>query len=167
MPTSVPMRVADVRETGSDDPLGSHIVLLEEEGDERRLPIWIGAPEATMLAMRLHDVATPRPGTYRFAADLLSAAGAALQEVRIVRLAETVFYAEAVLDGGTVVDARPSDALNLALVTGAPVLVEEDVLERAADSEREIAELLAAALASPRDARAIADEVVQSRVARR
>jgi hypothetical protein len=57
------------------------------------------------------------------------------------------------------VDARPSDAINLALVTGAPVLVEEAVLAQAAESEREIGEELAAALASPRDARAIADEI--------
>ena len=167
MPTSVPMRVADVRESGGDDPLGSHIVLLEEEGGARRLPIWIGAAEATLLAMRLHDVATPRPSTYRFAADLLAAAGSELRAVRIVRLADEIFYAEAVLDGGVAVDARPSDALNLALVTGAPVLVEEAVLERAAESEREIAGLLEAALASPRDARAIAQEVAQSRDARR
>jgi RNA polymerase sigma factor (sigma-70 family) len=160
--TSVPMRVTDVRDTGGD----LHVVFLEERHGARRLPIWIPAAEATALALRLHDVDGPRPGTYRFAADLLAAAGAGLEEVRIVRLAETIFYAEAVLDGGTVVDARPSDALNLALVTGAPVLVEEAVLQRAAEGEREIAEELAAALASPRDARAIADEVAQSRAVR-
>ena len=78
--------------------------------------------------------------------------------MRVVRLAETIFYAQAVLEDGATVDARPSDAINLALVTGAPVLVEEAVLAQAADSEREIGEELAAALASPRDARAIADE---------
>ena len=146
------MHVVDVRETGSDDPLGSHIVLLEEQGGRRRLPIWIGKPEATML---LHDLTTPRPDTYRFAADLLAAVGGELREVRIVRLAEEVFYGQAVLADGAEVDARPSDALNLALVRGAPVLVEETVLERAAESERETAELLAAALASPRGARAL------------
>ena len=75
----------------------------------------------------------PRPDTYRFAADLLDAAGAQLREVRIVRLAETIFYAQAVLEDGASVDARPSDAINLALVTGAPVLVEEAVLAQAAD----------------------------------
>ena len=165
MPTRVPMRIADVRESGGDDPLAIYVVLLEEEGGARRLPIWIGAAEATTLAMRLQDVAMPRPGTYLFAADLLAAAGSGLQEVHIVRLADEVFYAEAVLANGVAVDARPSDALNLALVTGAPVLVEEAVLERAAETEREIAELLAAALASPRDARVIAEEA-QSRARR-
>jgi bifunctional DNase/RNase len=64
-----------------------------------------------------------------------------------------------VLEGAEPLDARPSDAINLALVTGAPVLVEEAVLTQAADSERGVGEELAAALASPRDARAIADEL--------
>jgi len=78
--------------------------------------------------------------------------------VRVIRLADAIFYAEAVLEDGATVDARPSDAINLALVTGAPVLVDGAVLADAADSEREIGEELAAALASPRDGRAIADE---------
>jgi RNA polymerase sigma factor (sigma-70 family) len=153
MPTTVPVRVADVRDAGE-----LHVVLLEERDGARRLPIWIGEPEARTIAARLHDVDTPRPGTYRFAADLLTAAGGGLEEVRIVRLADTVFYAEAVLAGGTAVDARPSDALNLALVTGAPIVVEEAVLAQAADGEREIAAELERALAAPRDARAIADD---------
>ena len=89
MPTTVPMRVADVRDAGD-----LHVVLLEEHDGARRLPIWIGAPEATTIAARLHDVETPRPGTYRFTADLLAAAGSGLEEVRIVRLADTIFYAE-------------------------------------------------------------------------
>ena len=64
------------------------LVLLEERDGARRLPIWIGAPEAYPLAARLHDVDAPRPGTYRFAADLLAAAGSALKRSRIVRLAD-------------------------------------------------------------------------------
>jgi len=150
MPT-VPMRVADVRDAGD-----LHVVLLEERDGARRLPIWIGAPEATTLAARLHDVETPRPGTYRFTADLLTAADSRLEEVRIVRLSDTVFYAEARLGRGAVVDARPSDALNLALVMDAPILVDETVLAQAAEGEREIAEALARALDSGRDSHAIA-----------
>jgi bifunctional DNase/RNase len=75
-----------------------------------------------------------------------------------MRLADMIFYAQAVLEDGTAVDARPSDAINLALVTGAPVLVDGAVLAQAADSEREVGEELAAALASPRDGRVIAEE---------
>ena len=134
MPTTVPMHVADVRDTGGDDPLASHVVLLEEEGGPRRLPIWIGAARGHDARRRASTtVDLPRPDTYRFAADLLAAAGARLREVRIVRLAEMIFYAQAVLEDGASVDARPSDAINLALVTGAPVLVEEAVLAQAAD----------------------------------
>jgi RNA polymerase sigma-70 factor (ECF subfamily) len=158
MPSSVPMHVADIRDTGGEDRFESHVVVLEEDGGARRLPIWIGVAEATTLALRLHDVATPRPDTYRFTADLLEAAGARLREVRVMRLADMIFYAQAVLEDGSTVDARPSDAINLALVAGAPVLVDEAVLAQAADSEREIGEELAAALASPRDGRAIAEE---------
>jgi bifunctional DNase/RNase len=158
MPTSPPPP-ADIRDTGGDDRFESHVIVLEEDAGTRRLPIWIGGPEATTLALRLHDVATPRPDTYRFAADLLEAAGGRLREVRVMRLADMIFYAQAVLEDGSSVDARPSDAINLALVTGAPVLVEEAVLAQAADSEREIGEELAAALASPRDGRVIAEEL--------
>jgi uncharacterized protein len=158
MPSTVLMHVADIREAG-DDALASHVVFLEEDGGPRRLPIWIGRAEATTLAARLHAVDLPRPDTYRFAADLLAAASVRLREVRVVCLADAVFYAQAVLEDGASVDARPSDAINLALVTGAPVLVEEAVLAQAAEDEREIGEEIAAALASPRDARAIADEL--------
>jgi RNA polymerase sigma factor (sigma-70 family) len=158
MTSTVPMHVADVRDTGGDER-SSHVLLLEEQGGPRRLPIWIGAADATAIAARLHEIDAPRPGTHRFTADLLAATGARLREVRVVRLADTIFYAQAVLEDGAAVDARPSDAINLALVTGAPVLVEEAVLAQAAESERELAEELAAALASPRDARAIADEL--------
>jgi RNA polymerase sigma factor (sigma-70 family) len=144
---AVPMRVADVV---AADPL--HIVLLEETEGARRLPIWIPPGEAGWLAKRLRQEDHPRPDTYRFAADLLAGAGATLEEVRIVRLAETIFYAEAVLQGGAAVDARPSDAVNLALVTGAPILVDEAVLEEAAEHEAETAAELEAALRARGDA---------------
>ena len=74
-----------------------------------------------------------------------------------MRLADTdLLRRGACSRGGSVVDARPSDAINLALVTGAPILVDEAVLAQAAESEREIAEELARALESDRDSRAIA-----------
>ena len=73
----------------------------------------------------------PRPMSYQLAANLIAAAGARLTEVRITRLVDGVYYAVAVVEaqGGVVeVDARPSDALNLAVVTGAPVRVDAAVL---------------------------------------
>ena len=128
MPTAVPMSVADVRRP-TDRP-ERHIVVLEEIGGERRLPIWIGTPEALSLVAALEEVELPRPGPYHFAQALLAAAGGALREVRVSRLADSVFYAIAVLADGSEVDARPSDALTLALVTGAPIAVEPAVPRR-------------------------------------
>jgi RNA polymerase sigma factor (sigma-70 family) len=131
------MRVADVRRApGEGEGLARHVVLLEEVGGGRRLPIWVGAFEATALALTLAGANAARPLTYRFAASLLEAAQGRLREVRVNRLAEGTFYAEAVLEGeGAPVDARPSDALNLALVVGAPIRVEQAVLDAVDSAE--------------------------------
>ena len=135
------MRVADVRRSPREGKPPQYIVQLEQVGGERRLPIWIGRFEAEALALQLTGAELPRPGTYAFAAGLLAAAGGRVQEVRISRLAEDVFYAEVVVagpDGTRTVDARPSDALNLALLTGAPIRTDPAVIDgseaaRAAD----------------------------------
>jgi bifunctional DNase/RNase len=129
------MRVADVRRGDADSELPErHVVLLEEVGGGRRLPIWVGTFEATALAMALQGAELPRPGPYQFVASLLAATGGTLREVRVTRLVEGTFYAEAVVDGGAGedrVDARPSDALTLALVAGAPIRVDPAVIDDA------------------------------------
>jgi RNA polymerase sigma factor (sigma-70 family) len=126
------MRVADVRRGDADDDMPErHVVLLEEKGGSRRLPIWVGSFEGTALAMALQGAELPRPGPYQFVANLLAAAGGTLREVRVTRLVEGVFYAEAVVDGDAGedrVDARPSDALTLALVVGVPIRVDPTVI---------------------------------------
>lgn len=132
----VEMRVEDVRWAPGDEELPErHVVVLAEVGGDRRLPIWVGPFEGTALAMSLQGAELPRPDPYRFAAGLLAAAGATLREARVTRLAEQTFYAEAVLDGAggeERIDARPSDALNLALLLGAPIRVDPAVLDDAA-----------------------------------
>lgn len=131
--SAVEMRVSDVRRyrsPGSGDFV--HVALLEEVGDTRVLPIWIGEFEATALALSLENVALPRPLTYAFAVGLLGASGGRLHEVRITRLQDTTFYAEAVVEGSAgmaTVDARPSDALNLPLLAGVPIRVDATVLK--------------------------------------
>jgi uncharacterized protein len=159
MPAAVPMSVADVRRP-TDRP-ERHIVVLEEVGGARRLPIWIGTPEAMSLVAVLEEVELPRPGPYHFAQALLAAAGGALREVRVSRLADSVFFATAVLADGSEVDARPSDALalTLALVTGAPIAAEPAVLEAAERSARERPALAAEATAPADTASVLADEV--------
>jgi bifunctional DNase/RNase len=127
---SVDMRIADLIKVPS--PPDCAIVLLEERGgDPRRLLIWIGGPEATSMALRLAGMGRPaRP------------LGADLSVALVDSLGEGTFYATVVVDGprGTVeVDARPSDALNLALAVGAPVRVDEGVLEQAAAEADQVA----------------------------
>jgi hypothetical protein len=134
------MHVADLRRTADGDiESARNIVFLEDEERSRRLPIWIGAPEATALAVALEELELPRPWTHQLTASLLQAAGGKLREVRIVALTESVFYAQVVLSDGTEVDARPSDALTLAVHLGAPIYVGEAVLDKSeglADRER-------------------------------
>lgn len=130
----VDMRVSDVRraraEGGKD---GRYVVLLQEGGPEGRgLPIWVGPFEGTAIAMILEKAELPRPATYTFAASILRAVGGRLREVHITRLADITYYAEAVLEGpegAAMVDARPSDALALALLSDAPVKVSSAVFE--------------------------------------
>lgn len=129
----VPVRVADVRrKAAADGKTPPHLVLLEEVDGARRLAVYVGPPEGTAVALHLERAETPRPLTVAFAANLLDAAGGKLREVRIDRLVETVFYATAHVEtsGGIgTVDARPSDAINLALISGAPILVAADILD--------------------------------------
>ena len=120
-----PARLADER---------LRIVLLREQDGERALPIWIGSPEGDALTLQLRGEATPRPLTADLTTRLLEAAGGRIERVVVTRLEEQTFYAVvAVAAGGEVheVDARPSDALNLALRARAPIYVDGELLEEA------------------------------------
>jgi RNA polymerase sigma factor (sigma-70 family) len=136
---AVEMRVVDVRRRAATDEsserhavvLEHYVVVLEEVGGTRTFLFWVGAFEGHSLAMLLEKAETIRPLTYTFMASVLEAAGGRLKEARITRLAEETFYAVAVIEGASgtrEVDARPSDAVSLALLKGAPILVEADVL---------------------------------------
>jgi RNA polymerase sigma factor (sigma-70 family) len=117
--------VSEIRRNQDVDPWQrKHVMILAERGGDRRLPIWIGPAEATVLALTLESVEMPRPFPYKLAAGLVQAAGSQITEVRITRLLESVFYACVVVQspgGPQEVDARPSDAVNLALACGAPI----------------------------------------------
>jgi bifunctional DNase/RNase len=158
-PAMIQMQVTDVRRAGD-----KHILMLA--GDGRELKIWVGEPEAESIAVALEAVALPRPTSYDLTAALLKAGGTAVREVRVSRLAERTFYAEVVLTDGTEVDARPSDAINLALVTGAPILISDEVLAEGARIDPDWADEHAAADASTEDRRVLAAEV-RERVSRR
>ena len=120
-------RIADVLRT----PAGRHAVVLAT--DDAELPIWIGAWEAEALAAGLEDVELPRPSVHALALSLVRAGGRRVSGVRITRLERDVFYAEIVLDDGTAVDARPSDALVLAVAEAVPIEIDPVVLAAAAE----------------------------------
>ena len=109
------------------------VVLLDETG-RRVLPIWVGQTEGMAIATSLRDVHAPRPMTHTFTALLLEASGVSVDEVRIEELKGDTFYAVAKVcngDQAREVDARPSDAITLAVVTGSPIFAAEDVMQKA------------------------------------
>jgi RNA polymerase sigma factor (sigma-70 family) len=122
-PEWIDVSVAEVRRT-DDVPHPKHLMLLHERGGDRRLAIWIGPAEATAMVLSLESVEHPRPMPYSLTASLLGAVGTPLREVRITRLTPPVYYATVIVaapNGPQEVDARPSDAVNLALVAGVPI----------------------------------------------
>jgi RNA polymerase sigma-70 factor (ECF subfamily) len=130
----IEMRVVDVRRRGGHDEHPRSIVVLEEVGGARQVPIWVGTWEGDSIAMLLEKVRVPRPLTHAFAANLLRAGGVRVRHVRIHRLANETYYADVALEGGAgqqSVDARPSDSIALALEVGAPIFVASEVLAAA------------------------------------
>ncbi|WP_460999657.1 bifunctional nuclease family protein [Streptomonospora sediminis] len=122
------MEVVGVRvEMPSNQP----IVLLKEADGERYLPIWIGAVEATAIALAQQGVMPARPLTHDLFRDVLEALDADLSTVNITSLSDGIFYAELVFSNGVEVSARPSDSIALALRTGAPIYAHDDVVEEA------------------------------------
>lgn len=119
----VPVTISGVvKTTGSGSGKVPYYIGLAESGGDRLMWIGVGEAGATALALSLSGSELPRPTTYQFTAALLTAAGATLQEIRVTRLTDGIFYAQVLLSGGAVIDARPSDALNLAAVGNVPVL---------------------------------------------
>lgn len=113
-------------------PLDQRVVILKEKNGSRVLPIWIGPFEADALSLQLAGTFTPRPMTFDLTARLLEAAQAKVEHVAISRLQAEVFYATLTVhtNGQTQeVDARPSDALNLALRLNAPIFVAPEVMD--------------------------------------
>jgi len=112
-----------------------HVVILKDPERERYLPIWIGPWEASAIAMRLQGLTPERPLTHDLLAASLEAIGGEVARIVIATLADETYHAKLVLrrDGQEIeVDARPSDALALAVRTGARILAAEAVLDQAA-----------------------------------
>jgi uncharacterized protein len=112
-----------------------HVVILREAERERYLPIWIGSWEAQAIAMRLQGVETERPLTHDLLASVLTSLGARVRRIIVSDLEDETYRARIVVAhaGGEVdIDARPSDAIALAVRVAAPIYATEAVLDRAA-----------------------------------
>ena len=111
-----------------------HVVILKDTAGDRYLPIWIGAWEASAIAMRLQGLTAERPLTHDLFASALERLGVRVVRVVISELADETYHARLHLerDGLEVeVDSRPSDALALAVRTEAEIFADEDVLAQA------------------------------------
>ncbi len=128
----------EIIQLSSNSPSGTiNTLLLKEIDGNRRLPIAIGAAEAQAIAVELGGQPRARPSTHDLMKSLIINMNSNLREVVIHDLIQNVFYCKVVLDISSMsneVDARPSDAIALAVRFGAPIYVTESVLKLASFS---------------------------------
>ena len=121
------------------DPVSnSPIVVLKDEEEKFFLPIWVGIFEANAIALQLENIETPRPMTHDLLRTMISELDARVTRIVINELRDSTFFAQIRLvirregsDRLLEIDARPSDAIALALRTEAPIFVSQSVLEQA------------------------------------
>ncbi len=116
-------------------PTGRHVLVLREVGQGRLLMIWVGPWEASAIAMKLQGLTAERPLTHDLLVSVLQGLDATLDRIIISDLADETFHARLLLTAATGeldIDARPSDAIALAVRLGTPIYATEDVLDRAA-----------------------------------
>ena len=110
------------------------IVILKDKAGDRVLPIWVGVFEANAIALQIENISTPRPMTHDLIKNILTEIEAEVKRIVVSDLRDNTFYAMIYLDrdGETIaIDARPSDAIALALRTRSPIFVEDSVVESA------------------------------------
>jgi bifunctional DNase/RNase len=109
------------------------IVILKDVTGEKVLPIWIGFMEASAIAMELEKTPRARPLTHDLMKTLLETLKFSITRVDVTDLRNDTFYAEIHLKKGSeehIVDSRPSDAIAIALRTGSPIFVRDEVFEK-------------------------------------
>lgn len=115
-----------------DERTKAPIVLLQEEGGDRVLPIWIGEPEARAIGSALTEERPPRPMTHDLILDVIHGMRGEILAVTVTALRDSTFFAEIVIEAGgeqVILDARPSDSIAVALRAGAPLYVARELLE--------------------------------------
>ena len=110
------------------------IIILRDQDGQRVLPIWVGVFEANAIALQIENIETPRPMTHDLLRNVIHDLQATVEKIVVCDLKENTFYALIHLQtaaGPVAIDARPSDAIALALRTRAPILVDERVIDNA------------------------------------
>lgn len=112
-------------------PANQPLLLLKQAERNLFLPLWIGAPEASAIAMSEQGLTPPRPMTHDLILNIFESTGVTLERIEIVSVHNAVFVAELVLSNGKRVDSRSSDAIALAVRTQCPIFCVDEVLEEA------------------------------------
>src|SRR5579872_2896359 len=114
---------------------GQRVVILKDEKLERYLLIWVGTNESTAIAMELQSEKAPRPLTADLLKSIIDELGARVAEVSVTDLHDDVFYARIGIVNAQNerldIDARPSDAIALAVRSASPIFVEDGILDKA------------------------------------
>lgn len=130
------MREAEVRALLLDPTTKSPVLLLKDRHSTKAMPIWIGDQEAMSIAIELQGQRFPRPLSHDLMKEIMSMLGGHLERAVITSVKESTYYASLIVRDATGatrdIDARPSDAVALALRTQAPIYIEEAVFEKSA-----------------------------------
>jgi bifunctional DNase/RNase len=127
-----------VRGIALDPITNMPIIILKDVDEHKALPIWVGIFEANAIALELEKVSTPRPMTHDLLKSMLDGLGVTVRQVIVNDLKDNTFFAviELTRDGSVInIDARPSDAIALALRVNAPIFVTEKVVSQAKNVE--------------------------------
>jgi bifunctional DNase/RNase len=122
-----------VGELSIDPDTGSPVLVLAEDGGERRLALWIGFAEASSIASEMQQIHPPRPNTHDLLQEVIAELGGRVERVVVTELRESTYYAVLrVQANGRLmeIDARPSDAIAVALRVAAPLFVRESLFEK-------------------------------------
>ncbi|MBI2839158.1 MAG: bifunctional nuclease family protein [Acidobacteria bacterium] len=114
------------------------IVVLREKEGSKVLPIWVGIFEANAIALQIENIQTPRPMTHDLLKNVIIDMKASVHKIVVNQLKENTYYALIFLEQeGEIIriDARPSDAIALALRTESPIFVEDEVITSARSAE--------------------------------
>jgi bifunctional DNase/RNase len=134
-PRDIAVRVGSV---GIDPRSGTPLMLLVEDPGERVLPIWIGFAEASSIAAEIAQNRPPRPNTHDLLTHVISDLEGSVERVIVTELRDGTYFALLIVNASgrrIEIDARPSDAVAVALRTHAPLFVREPLFDRPQDEE--------------------------------